>query len=313
MPRVNSKIVELVWWSGIKCVILQTKLRISTAFVYNRKCDVMINSKYNFCSEWVDAQEMRGHYFFTREEVMKIFPNMKEHTLTMALSRMLTAKRIMSPCKSFYVIVSMEYRLRGIVSEHFYIDQLMHFFDRNYYVSLLSAAALHGASHQQSMTYFVMADGAPLRNVRKKGIKIDFIQNNNIDDQFVQQVKTQSGYLKVSSPLMTALDLVQQERKVGGLSRVAEVLYELMEVVNFDDQSLTLLKNYPSAVVQRFGFILDLLEYETAADELYALCKNGKLKFRKTPLKASKPTEEGMAVDARWKVVINQEIDIDEI
>lgn len=29
---------------------------------------------------------------------------------------------------------------------------------------------------------------------------------------------------------MTALDLVQQERKEGGLSRVAEVLYELMEV-----------------------------------------------------------------------------------
>lgn len=273
----------------------------------------MIGSEYNHCSEWVDAQEMRGHYFFTREDIMNIFPNMREHTLSMALSRMVTAKRIMSPCKGFYVIISMEYRLRGIVPEHFYIDQMMHYFSRNYYVSLLSAAALHGASHQQSMTYFVTADGAPLRNIRKKGVKIDFTQNNAIDNRFLHQVKTQSGYLYVSSPLMTALDLVQQERKVGGLSRVAEVLYEMMEAFQFDEHSLDLLKCYPSAIIQRMGYILTLLDYETLADELDALCKDCGMKFRRTPLKASKPTKDGMDVNNRWKVIINQEIDIDEI
>lgn len=273
----------------------------------------MTNSEYNYCSDWVDAQEMRGRYFFTREDVISIFPLMKEHTLSMALSRLMATKRIISPCKNFYVIVSMEYRLRGIVTEHFYIDQLMHFFGRNYYVSLLSAAALHGASHQQSMTYFVTADGAPLRNVRKKGIKIDFIQRNNIDPKYLQQVKTQSGYLQISSPLMTALDLVQQERKIGGLGRVAEVLYELMEVVKFDNDSLALLKCYPPAVIQRFGYILSILELYSMADELYFLCKNEGLKLRKTALKASKPTEKSMIVDKRWKVIVNQEIDIDEI
>ena len=273
----------------------------------------MINSEYNYCSEWVDAQEMRGRYFFTREDVQKIFPEMKEHTLTVALSRLVAAKRIMSPCKNFFVIVSMEYRLRGVVPEHFYVDQMMHFFGRRYYVSLLSAAALHGASHQQSMTYFVMADGAALRNVRKKGTRIDFIQKKEIDSQFLQQIKTQSGYLQVSSPLMTALDLVQQERKVGGLSRVAEVLYELMEVVKFDDQSLSLMKCYPPAIIQRLGYILTLLEYESLADELYELCKDCGMKFRRTALKASKPTEGSMEVDDRWKVIINQEIDVDEI
>lgn len=292
---------------------MQAKLRNSTIFVYNRKCDVMTNSEYNYCSEWVDAQEMRGRYFFTREDVQKIFPEMKEHTLTVALSRLVVAKRIMSPCKNFFVIVSMEYRLRGVVPEHFYVDQMMHFFGRKYYVSLLSAAALHGASHQQSMTYFVMADGAALRNVRKKGTRIDFMQKKDIDSQFLQQVKTQSGYLQVSSPLMTALDLVQQERKVGGLSRVAEVLYELMEVVKFDEKSIVLLKCYPPAIIQRMGYILTLLEYESLADELFELCEGCGMKFRRTALKASKPTEEGMDVDDRWKVIINQEIDIDEI
>lgn len=270
-------------------------------------------AEYNNCSQWIDAQEMRGRYFFTKEDVRKIFPDAKEHSLAVSLSRLVSSKRIISPWKNFYVIVSMEYRLRGVVPEHFYIDSLMNFLGRNYYVSLLTAAALHGASHQQSMTYFVMADGAPLRNVRKKGTKIDFIQKNNIASEFVQQVKTQSGYIQVSSPLMTALDLVQQERKVGGLSRVAEVLYELMDVVMLDDKSLPLLRCFPPAVIQRFGYILSLLEYEPFANELYALCKNGGLKFRKTALKASTPIEEGMLVDERWKVVVNKEIDIDEI
>lgn len=273
----------------------------------------MNNAEYNNCSQWIDAQEMRGRYFFTKEDVRKIFPDVKEHSLAVSLSRLVSSKRIFSPWKNFYVIVSMEYRLRGVVPEHFYIDSLMNFLGRNYYVSLLTAAALHGASHQQSMTYFVMADGAPLRNVRKKGTKIDFIQNNNIASEFVQQVKTQSGYIQVSSPLMTALDLVQQERKVGGLSRVAEVLYELMDVVKLDDKSLPLLRCFPPAVIQRFGYILSLLEYEPVANELYALCKNGGLKFRKTALKASTPIEEGMPVDERWKVVVNKGIDIDEI
>ncbi len=273
----------------------------------------MNNAEYNNYSEWIDAQEMRGHYFFTKEDVREIFPDAKEHSIAMSMFRLVSSKRIFSPWKNFYVIVSMEYRLRGVVPEHFYIDQLMHFLGRGYYVSLLSAAALHGASHQQSMTYFVTADGAPLRDVRKKGIRINFIQNNGIDNRFLQQVKTQTGYLKVSSPLMTALDLVAQERKVGGISRVAEVLYELVEVLKFDDRSLDLLKCYPSAVVQRLGYILVLLEYESIAEELYGLCRNGGLKFRKTALKASVPTKEGMPVDERWKVVVNQEIDMDEI
>ena len=90
----------------------------------------MKDSEYNYCSEWVDAQEMRGRYFFTREDVQKVFPEMKKHTLSVALSRLVVAKRIMSPCKNFFVIVSMEYRLRGVVPEHFYVDQMMHFFGR---------------------------------------------------------------------------------------------------------------------------------------------------------------------------------------
>ena len=273
----------------------------------------MNNAEFNSCSKWIDAQEMRGHFFFTKEDVRRVFPDVKEHSFEVSLSRLVLAKRIMSPLKYFYVIVSMEYRLRGVVPEHFYIDSLMHFLGRQYYVSLLSAAALHGTSHQRSMTYFVMVDGAPLRNVRKKGTRIDFIQKNDIASEFVQQVKTQSGYIQVSSPLMTALDLVQQERKVGGLSRVAEVLYELMEVVTLNDKSLPLLRCYPAAVLQRLGYILEKLEYEEAANKLYELCRNGGIKFRKTLLKTSNPDAVVLEVDGRWKMMVNQEIDIDEI
>ncbi len=52
----------------------------------------------------------------------------------------------------------------------------MAFLKRNYYVSSLSAACIYGAAHQMPQTFFVVADGAPLRDGIKNGTKIVFTQ-----------------------------------------------------------------------------------------------------------------------------------------
>lgn len=47
--------------------------------------------------------------------------------------------------------------------------------------------------------------------------------------RLLKERNTESGYLKVSSPVLTASDLVQFEKRSGGITRVATVLNELVE------------------------------------------------------------------------------------
>lgn len=98
-------------------------------------------------------------------------------------------KKIVSVYKGYYVIVSHQYSFKGILPPHLFIDGLMKFLQRKYYVSLLSAAAIHGAAHQQPQEYYVMIEHPALRPMSKRGLKINHVNKNNINKDFVEQRK----------------------------------------------------------------------------------------------------------------------------
>ena len=261
----------------------------------------------------IDQQMIRGKYIITKEDVLAQGLSQTEDSLKTALSRLVKKGMIISPWQNFYVAVPTEYRLRGELPPSFYIDRLMKHLGRDYYVSLLSAAALNGAGHQRTMAFQVTVNGAPIRSGIKNGVRLDFTLRNPLPMAYVKQIKTQMGFMNVSSPELTALDLVLNEEKVGGLSRVAEVLIELAENLHFDESSLELLDFFNVPVIQRLGYLLDLIEeHELACSLLMLAQKHGKL-FRKIRLKQSKPQTDVMTIDSRWKVIINQEIETDEI
>ena len=69
---------------------------------------------------------------------------------------------------------------------------------------------------------------------------------------------------------------------------------------------------FRSPVFQRLGYIMEhILEREDLAETLYSKMEVAGLKFRKVPFKVNKPTGY-CEVDKKWKVIINQEIEIDE-
>ena len=262
---------------------------------------------------WVDQQMIRGRYIFTKEDVLAQGLSQTEESLRTALSRLTKKGMIVSPWQNFYVTVPTEYRLRGEVPPSFYIDRLMKHLGRDYYVSLLTAAALNGAGHQRAMVFQVTVSGAPIRSGIKNGVRFDFTLRNPLPMAYVKQVKTQTGFMNVSTAELTALDLVCNEEKVGGLSRVAEVLIELAESMHFDEGVADLLVFFNAPVIQRLGYLLDLIEEHKLADGLLMLAHKQEKTFRKIRLKQSKPHTEEMAVDSRWKVIINQEIETDDI
>lgn len=71
---------------------------------------------------------------------------MPEQHIMNELYRLSRQKIIQSVYKSFYTVIPIQYSVRGIVPPTYYIDQLMEYLAKPYYISLLSAAEIHGAA-----------------------------------------------------------------------------------------------------------------------------------------------------------------------
>lgn len=263
--------------------------------------------------EWVTSEMVRGRYIFTKEDVLGLHLPISEQALQNSLKRLTNRGVIMSPWQNFYVIIPTEYKFRGVVPPSFFIDRLMKFLGRDYYVSLLSAAELNGASHQKAMTFYTTVNGGPIRSGVKNGTHLEFTLRQELPLNFVRQVKTQMGYMNVAGAELTALDVVAEEQKIGGLSRAAEVLVELCESTQWDETKLPLLAYFSSATIQRLGYLLELIEETEQAAQLYALLKQSGKTMRKNPLKQSVAIDKGMPTDDQWKIIKNYEFDIDDI
>jgi predicted transcriptional regulator of viral defense system len=211
------------------------------------------------------------------------------------------------------VIVPVEYQSIGIVPNIFYIDQLMKFFGKNYYITLLNAAEFYGAAHQKPQELTIITTPPSLRSTQKKGTKINFNNKAYIPEEFTEQRKTRTSYIKISSPELTATDLIQFEKVIGGINRAATVLSELAESCDFAKLPAHFFEYVPTPVIQRLGYILEeVLGYQDKAGDLFANIKQYVPLFRSTPLKYRKAIV-GCTTNKKWKVTINEQIEIDDL
>lgn len=262
--------------------------------------------------DWIKDLQKQGRITFSRKEVVNRFPALTEPAMRNALSRLVTKGEIVSVWKGFYVIVPLKYASRKIVPPVLYIDDLMKYLDRLYYVGLLNAAAFYGAAHQQPQDFFVLSTPPALRDTTKKGIRINFVSRKEIPSSLLQSFKTETGYVQVSSPELTAADLITYQTEVGGLNRTSTILSELAESLHMDSLNEIFFENVSASTVQRLGFLLEkVLEKTELANNLHAKAKENGCTFQKIPLKNGNQTE-GCEVDSKWKIIINEEIEIDE-
>lgn len=227
----------------------------------------------------------------------------EQATLSKALYRLVQKGAIYPIRRGYYAVITPEYMRRGIVPETLFVDDLMGYLNREYYVSLLSAAALHGAGHQQPMSFFITHNGNPLRNIVSDKHHINFINRKVWGKDVVMPMKTKSGYLHVSTPEATLFDLIENQR-ILGLSRIYEVILELSEGVKTNRLRSTA-QLFSVATRQRLGYILDTLEINATVI--------GKSLQKETlhPVYLSLMAEKKGELDSKWQIIVNDKISTD--
>ena len=255
---------------------------------------------------WVDSSQEQGLYFFTREEAIRSL-QFTEEAFKKAAARLVKKKRILRIRSGFFVIVPLEYRATGILPAEWFIADLMAYLEQPYYVGLLSAASLQGAAHQQPQQFQVVTT-VPQREVRRKGLAIRFFFKTNFNATPVTQIKVQTGYISLSLPEATAIDLIRYARSIGGLDRVITVLQELGESMDPAKLIDAVTAEGNLVCAQRLGWLMEKVGYASLVPDIARLIADQNPPF--TRLDPSLPAGEAER-DIRWRLLINTDVEGD--
>jgi len=253
---------------------------------------------------FVDALQARGRYTFTLTEAIKA-DERSAVAREAALRRLKQKGRIASPRRGFYVIVPVEYLEAGCPPASWFIKDLMKFLGQPYYVGILSAAAIHGAAHQQPMLFQCITD-RPTRPARAGRVRIDFHKGHHVKQAAVIDIQTETGAMRVSTPEVTAFDLVRFAPAAGHIGNVVTVLGEMAERIN-PQRLLEIADLYAVPDVQRLGYLLDRLGEKQLADPLAEWLRGRR--YRPILLAPGQAKDES-PMDPRWRVFPNEEVEV---
>jgi predicted transcriptional regulator of viral defense system len=215
--------------------------------------------------------------------------------------------RVLKVKKYFYVIVPLEYQSAGAPPVSWFIHDLMAAMELPYYVGLLTAAAQHGASHQQPQEFQVVTD----RSVRPLTVgrtRIRFFASKFLTNASTIDVKTPTGTMCVATAETTAVDLVRFARAAGYLDNVATILGELSSRLDLKRllAAVTLVSDVPNT--KRLGYLLDHVAAKSLTDPLHTWLTRQPI--RVVPLQPGRSVT-GAAEDSRWHVLVNHCIEVD--
>ena len=268
----------------------------------------MIRRRYAL-SGYVDRLLAEGRTVFTAAEAEQSL-GVGHRSFLDAAERLQRSKRLLRPRPGFYVVVPPQYAGWGAPPPAWYIDALIAQEEEAYYVGLLKAAELHGATHQAVMEFQVVC-GKRLPEIRAGRNLIVFYFRRDMEGvgAGIEDRHTDTGTMKVSAAALTALDLLRYPQASGAIDSVATVLAELGPKIEAE-QLASLSMEVERPVVQRLGYLLDHVGGDDLTSPMLArLQSRGTLRWTELdPQEASDPdfTPDPQVRDARWRVVVRR-------
>jgi len=276
---------------------------------------MMLESRRQSFSSYLDRLLSRGQLVLTPEQTQKDL-GITRRAFIDAAQRQQKKGNLIMPRRGFYAIVPPQYLALGAPPPSLYIDSLMWHEGRPYYVGLLKAAELHGASHQAVMQFQVVTDKR-LPKIRAGRTVLAFYYRKDMDKvaEGLEEHKTEAGFIKISGIELTMLDLLRYPHAAAGLDHIATVLSDLGP--RFDPYKLANLSAaFERTVVQRLGNLLDELGFGEQTGALHETLSP----FRVLPWTELEPARaktlvikhEPIERDERWHVIVNRIPEIDE-
>lgn len=263
--------------------------------------------------KWIKDKAIHGIPTFSIEDARIAGVCNSEQILQNELSRLSANMTIANVYRGFYVIFPVHYVLRGSIPATYYIDQLMNYLGKPYYVSMLSAAELLGAAHQRPQQFSVMTIFPKRRVVSKRNVTVEWFYRERIPNECIITKNTETGTIRISNALLTAADIVQYQQHIGGLSRAVAILEELAEQIEISKHFKMLAPYVKNVVWQRLGFLLEnIVGCQELADELHnqLLSTNCNIQYARLSTSAANEYKER---NNRWKININTDIDTEDL
>lgn len=233
-----------------------------------------------------------------------------------AAERLQRQKKLLRLRRGFYVIVPPQFLSWGAPPPSWYIDALLQHESCPYYVGLLKAAELHGASHQAAQEFQVVVNKR-LPRIQVGRSSISFLYRKDIENVLSGMVDytTDTGSMKVSSVELTALDLLRYPHASGGLDNVVTALSDLARKIH-PEALARLSKEFEKSVVQRLGHLLDRSGYSDSTRLMQRELVKKELPswVELDPEEVSDPQLVPVPIDRdkRWNVVIRRRPEVDE-
>lgn len=258
-------------------------------------------------ANFLDNLQTSGQYYFSRKKTIRAL-KLSDAAFKLAVNRLAKKDRVARIYGDFYILIPLEYKEIGCLPAPWFIDDLMRSFNADYYVGLLSAAALHGAAHQQPMVFQVITNKI-LNPIKAGRLRIEFHYKKNIDPSLSKPVKTETGTMRVATPEMTAYDIVKYIDAAGQINNVTTVLHELLEKINFEILLSYANKNFVEvSAMQRLGFLLEYLFPKLDLTQLASWVKQKNPRYRLLVAGSSAPIIER---NKRWCILVNETVEPD--
>lgn len=231
----------------------------------------------------------------SRSSVMAILARLRRDQLVVTLTNGLYA--ILQPTEQTYGLRPLRV-----------LDILMKHLGASYYVGLLSAANHWGAAHHKpQMLQVVTQQRHFLKRLEK--LKMRFLFKKHFSEIGVVSAKASFGYYKVSSPELTALDVIRYETASGGFNNVCLVVRDLIGEMK-EKALMECCKNYGRmSSVQRLGYMMENCK---APKKLLATLEKWVRDQKPLPIPLfTKGTRKG-PLHKDWMVIKNAELEFEE-
>ncbi len=246
----------------------------------------------------------QGRYTATTDEIAELL-RIEKGAVRVGMNRLRKQRLAFSPARGLYGFVPPNYRSWGVLPADWFVDDLMRYLKRDYYVGLLSAAALHGSAHQRPQVFQIVTDKS-MANRDIGRVRLRFFKSSAIAQANTETINTPTGTMVVAGKETTVSDLVAHPRASGGFSNIATIVSEIgaLDGGKLARASAVL----PRSHARRLGWLVE--RYAESTPDLKALRQQA-APDRGTPSPLSPSGPRRGRVDERWGLWINTDVEPD--